>query len=178
MFLKEVTMGFIRRLFERKKVEGNTDPNSPLCFPLFLFDYHIISGKVSTMYGNYAKSELKRRISSLDPVVLDPNWMGFNGDLLDPEAMVQILNITEISPDLSLVNDDIAPQLKSGSIYTVFLVGIGNSQKDIIFHVDSSLKKDNVVGYLGVVLFNPLSQEDIVMLRRALSLPTFDWWNL
>ena len=57
-------------------------------------------------------------------------------------------------------------------------MAIGNSQRDIVLHVDSSLKKDDIVGYLGVVIFSPLSQEEIVEITRGLSLPTFDWWNL
>ena len=110
--------------------------------------------------------------------MLDPNWRGWDGDMLYPDTMVQLLSIGELSPDLSLITAETASKLKSGSLHTVYLLGIGNSRQDIICRLDHSLKQDNIVGYLGAVLFAALHPSDIIELTSTLALPTFDWWNL
>ena len=171
-------MRFIENLFARKGRRAAAKSKNEVNFPLFLFDWQVISDKESSIYGIYARREIKKRLSHFAPIVLDPNWRGWDGDMLSPDTMVQLLNMRELSPDLSLISAEMVSKLKSGSMHTIYLLGIGNLERDIICRLDHNLKRDNIVGYLGAILLDALRMTDIAELTKSLALPAFDWWNL
>jgi hypothetical protein len=148
------------------------------CFPLFLFDWQVITAHVSCGYGDYAQRELKKGLSRSAPIVMDPNWRGFHGDLFARHGLSKLFGIPELSADASLVREEAVHQLKSGPISTMYVIGIGNSKADVVRQTDAFLKHHGIVGYLGVFLLTALHQSDAEQIRRGMVLPLLDWSSI
>jgi len=161
---KAAQQGDVATVREANQVESG--------IPFGMFFFNSSDKGISGNYALHAKKAVSVRVAEQAPMILDAKWEVLSGDLFDSERVKDLLDNSDLKPDLSLLDANLKSCFTKGRSpdYIVYLIGMFMCPSPALRHADTRLKNDKCAGYLGLATFSLPKQDAIVKIGMGLSL--------